>query len=245
MSAQYFSNYYTNNASHIPFSAKKRTGLSSLSLKYSRMDPEHDFGIRSHSRPLHKLNCTSDLGEGIQPLIKSFTANPMLSHYLQLCVSLEFDLHRINTRQSAPEKAQSLLRNPLLARIDVGIEPTKITDFMNLYTFGDQWDQDDLEGMLQLHHLTSSRSEIPIESISDTGMSIWKHARETADENGDADRAVVLVQFVNNFKQAITCPIVVGQEALKSARRAKPFTSCSALTGKETDHPLSIASCFE
>ena len=209
------------------------------------MDPEHDFGTHPHRRPLHKLNCTSDLGEGIQPLIKSFTANPMLSHYLQLCVSLEFDLHRISTRQSAPEKAQSLLRNPLLARIDVGIEPTKITDFMNLYTFGDQWDQDDLEGMLQLHHLTSSRSEIPIESISDTGMSIWKHARETADEDGDADRAVVLVQFVNNFKQAITCPIVVGQEALKSARRAKPFTSCSALTGKETDHPLSIASCFE
>ena len=169
----------------------------------------------------------------------------MLSHYLQLCVSLEFDLHRINTRQSASEKAQSLLRSPLLARIDVGIEPTQITDFMNLYTFGDQWDQDDLEGMLQLHHLTSTRSEIPIESTTDINMSIWKHAHKMADEDGDADRAMVLVQFVNNFKQAITCPIVVGQEALKSAKRAKLFTNCLALTGKETDHPLSIASCFE
>jgi len=169
----------------------------------------------------------------------------MLFHYLQLCVSLKFDLHLINTRQSTPEKAQSLLRSPLLARIDIGIEPTKITDFMNLYTFRDQWDQDDLEGMLQLHHLTSTCTEIPIKSITDINMSIWKHAHKTADEDGNADHAVVLVQFVNNFKQAIMCPIVVGQEALKSARRAKPFTSCSALTGKETDHPLSIASCFE
>jgi len=114
-----------------------------------------------------------------------------------------------------------------------------------LYTFGDQWDENDLEGMLQLHHLTSTRSGIPIESINDTNISMWKHIREVADQDGDEDCAVVLVQFVNNFKQAITCPVIVGQEAISSARRAKPFTSCSALTGKETDHPLSIASCFE
>jgi len=171
----------------------------------------------------------------------------MLSHYLQLCLSLEFDLHRINTRQSAPELGKTILRDLLLAYIDVGIEPTQITDFMNLYTFGDGWDQNELEGMLQLHHLTSTRaSDVPIESmISDTSMALWKHAREVADENGDAHRAVVLVQFVNNAKQAITCPVVVREDALKSARRAKPFTSCSALTGKETEHPLSIASCFE
>jgi len=169
----------------------------------------------------------------------------MLSHYLQICLSLEFSLHKLNTRQFTPEKRQAAVRALLFARIDVGIEPTKIADFMNLYTFGDKWDENDLEGMLQLHHLTSIRSGIPIESINDTNISMWKHIREVADEDGDEDCAVVLVQFVNNFKQAITCPIIVGQEALVSARRAKPFTSCSALTGKETDHPLSIASCFE
>ena len=75
---------------------------------------------------------------------------------------------------------------------------------------------------------------------------MWQHVREVADEDSDQDCAVVLIQFVSNLKQAaIACPIVVGQEALASARRAKPFRSCSALTGKETVHPLSIASCFE
>jgi hypothetical protein len=169
----------------------------------------------------------------------------MLSHHLQICLSLEFGLHRLNTRQFTPEKRQAVVRALLFAHIDVGIEPTKITDFMNLYTFGDQWDEEGLEGMLQLHHLTSTRSGIPTESIKNTNISMWNHARKVADEDGDEDCAVVLVQFVNNFKQAITCPVVVGQEALASARRAKPFTSCSALTGKVTDHPLSIASCFE
>jgi len=47
--------------------------------------------------------------------------------------------------------------------------------------------------------------------MPDANMSIGKHARETADEDDDADRAVV--------------SIVVGQETLKSAR-AKLFTSC-------------------
>lgn len=66
-----------------------------------------------------------------------------------------------------------------------------------------------------------------------------------ADEDGNTDCAMVLIQFMNNFKQVTTCLMVMGQEALKSARRARLFTSCLDLMGKETEHHLSIASYFD
>ncbi|KAF8972355.1 hypothetical protein BDZ97DRAFT_1913561 [Flammula alnicola] len=193
--------------------------------------------------PRHKPNCSSDFGEGIQPLIKSVTANPMLSYHLQICLVLEFSLHRLHTLPAS--KRMTVLRAPLFAHVDVGIEPTKITEFMNLYTFKEEWDKDDMEGMLQLHHLSSPRSWVPPRTPSSTNLAIWKQARESADEDGADDCAVVMVQFVNNFKQAISCPIVVGEDALDAATRAEPFIMCSALTGRETRKPLSIGSCFE
>jgi len=195
-------------------------------------------------RPRHKRHCDESLNGGIQPLIKSVIGNPMISHYLQVCISYEFELHSLG-RLSA-NKRKTVIRTPLFVNIDVGIEPTKITDFMNLYTFKDEWDQDDLDGMLQFHHFASIRSGIPVESaLTDSNIALWKQAREVADEDGDEGKAVALIRFVNNMKQAVTCTITIGDDALETARDGEPFVMGSALTGKKTIQPLGIYSCLE
>lgn len=169
----------------------------------------------------------------------------MLNHYIQVCLAIRFHLH--DPRKFSASDRAKIMRAPLLVHIDVGIEPTKIAQFMNLYTYPDEYDEDEMEGMLQLHDLVSPWPGILQGTRTPTAVNleVWKQARQSADEDGDYDRAVVLVQFVNDFKQSITCAIVVGEDAIDSARRAEPFVMCSAITGKETKKPLSIASCFE
>ena len=168
----------------------------------------------------------------------------MLSHYLQVCLSLQFRLHQLHLVLSKADRDR-VIRSPLFAHIDVGIEPTKIAEFMNLYHFKDEWDSDDMDGMLQFHDLVSPWPGMPERKPTNMQLDIWRRCRKAADEDGDNDCAVVLVQFVNNFKQAITCPIVVDKEAVDTARRAPTFSMVSALSGKEIVLQMSIASCFE
>lgn len=167
----------------------------------------------------------------------------MISHYIQVCLALRFSLHRLNTLP--PSKRQTVIRAPLSVQIDVGIEPTAIGDFMSLYTYPEEWDRDDLEGMLQFHYLSALDDWQPPRQLSPSEIAMWKQAREGADEDGESQYAVVLVQFVNILKQRITCSFVVGEEALGQARRNMPFTTRSAITGKSTDKQLSIGNCFE
>lgn len=169
----------------------------------------------------------------------------MLEHYIQVCLAIRFHLHDL--RKLSTAEREKVIRAPLLAHIDVGIEPTKITQFMNLYTYPDEYGEDEMEGMLQLHDLVSPWPGIRegARTLTDVNIEVWRRARMAADEDGEQDHAVVLVEFVNDFKQSITCAIVVGEDAIDSARRAEPFIMQSAITGKETKKPLSIASCFE
>ncbi|KAF8175858.1 hypothetical protein BJ912DRAFT_1147013 [Pholiota molesta] len=199
--------------------------------------------------PIHKPNCSTEYGDGIQPLIKCVTGNPMLSHYIQVCLALTFSLHRLHALPAA--QRSTVRRAALAAHIDVGIEPSAIGEFMRLYTYPEERDPEldadgvATEGMLQFHNLSRSDAWVPARPLSPTDIAMWRQAREDADADGERDNAVVLVRFVNNFKQMITCLFVVGDEALGQARRNMPFTMVSAITGKKTDKPLSVATCFE
>ncbi|KAJ3497821.1 hypothetical protein NLJ89_g10298 [Agrocybe chaxingu] len=106
-------------------------------------------------RAVHKTQCREGLGTGIQPLIAAFVGNPMLQHYLQLLLCCEFSFHKV-----LDSEREALSRKTFHAHIDVGIEPTKIADFMNLYTY-DDWDKEGLEGMLQIHLVATARSGLP------------------------------------------------------------------------------------
>ncbi|KDR72885.1 hypothetical protein GALMADRAFT_252216 [Galerina marginata CBS 339.88] len=188
----------------------------------------------------HKPNCSTEFGQGIGPLIGNVIANPMLSHFIQVCLCLKFNLHNLDGRP--PAERTKFVRSPLLAHMDVGIEPTMIADFNNLFTYPDTWDKDDLEGMLQFHNLsTGTREQI----LTDTNAAVWKQVRDMTDQDGGKAHAVVLVQFVNNFKQSITCPIVVGQEALDMARDTPTLRMASALTGEESTKPFDIPGVLE
>ncbi|KAF8150218.1 hypothetical protein B0H34DRAFT_180141 [Crassisporium funariophilum] len=184
----------------------------------------------------HKLHCgqAAAEGPGIKKLVANFKANRMLSHFLQVCLALEFDLHT----SPSPD-------TPFFVNIDVGIEPCKITDFMNLFTHGAKFDKAIMEGMLQLDHLASERSGMPSRPLTATQRTVWEFAREESRKAGSGENAVVVVQFLNNCSQAITCTFVVTDEALEEAREAEPFVVGSALTGAKTTQPLNINTCLE
>lgn len=182
------------------------------------------------ARPSHRLKCKKVDGSGIERLIKSFNANALLFHWLQVCLVLEFNL--LNER---------VLDRPLLAHIDVGIEPTKITEFMSLFTYGAKFDRENMQGMLQLDLLSSERYGMPPRPVIEMDMELWQFSRTHADANSP----VVLVKYVNNCVQAITSPIVISDEAFEEARLAEPFIVGSALTGKKTEKPLCVDSILE
>lgn len=197
------------------------------------------------NRPFHKQFCDPGLDGGIQPLIKSVIGNPMIAHYLKVCIV--YELHLLDTNRT-PEEGRALCRSPLIVHIDIGIEPTKITDFMNLYTFKNDWpgEKNEIEGMLQFHHLYSLKAGLKDGSVDPTtSTQIWRQARQTADEDGLEDNLVALVRFANDMKECVTCTLVINDDTLESAREAAPFSQVSALTGKKTEHPMDIASCME
>jgi hypothetical protein len=182
------------------------------------------------ARPSHRINCKKVDGPGIEKLVKSFNANALLYHWLQVCLVLEFNL--LNER---------VLDRPLLAHIDVGIEPAKITEFMKLFTYGAKFDQENMQGMLQLDLLSSERSGMPPRPLTEMDMKLWQFGRADADANSP----VVLVKYVNNCAQAITCPITISDDAFEEARLAEPFIVGSALTGKKIEKPLCVDSILE
>ena len=76
---------------------------------------------------------------GIEKPIKSFNANKMFFYWLHVRLVLEFNLLE-----------DCCMDQPLRIHINVGIEPTKIAEFMNLFTYGAKFDNEDMQGMLQL-----------------------------------------------------------------------------------------------
>ncbi|CAA7263518.1 unnamed protein product [Cyclocybe aegerita] len=188
---------------------------------------------------VHKTQCQEGLGTGIQPLIAAFVGNPMLQHYLQLLLCWEFLFHKV-----PDSEREALSRKAFHAHIDVGIEPTKIADFMNLYTY-DDWDKEALEGMLQIHLVATAHSGLPQIPFTDKMMYLWQTARDDADNEGCTKSPVVVVQFINDMTQRISWPITIDEDAFDSARRAPPFTMVSALTRKAIDKPMSVDSILE
>jgi hypothetical protein len=182
--------------------------------------------------PKHKQTCHEVEGSGISRLVRKLAANKLLLVYLQVCLVLHFDLLHNPT-----------LDKPFMARIDVGIEPSDISVFLQLFAGIDRESRSQTEGMLQLNALTPC--ELATTPLTQNRLKLWRHAREEANAEGCSLDPVGLVEFVNDSEHSLTIPIHIQSAALLIAQRADPFTRVSALTGRRTETPLSDMSCLE
>jgi hypothetical protein len=148
-----------------------------------------------------------------------FTSNPLIMGFLKLSVIFNC----------------GLLDNPgigidvtFVARVDIGIEPSDILDFIGLY-HGDKAVEEKLQGM-RLH--------------------LWREIREKYNAEGFAKDPVGLVEFVDgscggDWKNGITVGLHIPTTVIDMARKREPFVRVSAVTGAQFKQPMSAMACLE
>ncbi|KAJ7457731.1 hypothetical protein FB451DRAFT_1372407 [Mycena latifolia] len=132
------------------------------------------------------------------------------------------------------------LDKPFAARLDIGVEPTDIIEFMNIYHNAGQ-PVENVEGMVQLNGFMS----LPDTSIGEGQTMAWRKTREAIVAAGLPAASVGILVVSKANALVITCPFIISQHAMDFVRRAPKLNSVSALTGQVTEHAFSIDSCME
>ncbi|KAJ7037626.1 hypothetical protein C8F04DRAFT_1232481 [Mycena alexandri] len=131
---------------------------------------------QTQSWPDHKPTCREG---GIPKLIRTLISNELLQDILHVCFILDFNLlHR------------STFDEPLLARVDVAIEPSDIHDFAEIL-LGKGLDQKKLQGMLQVNRFQPATAE-QLENLPQH-REMWRRARERVDSKGFRTDPVALM----------------------------------------------------
>ncbi|KAJ7610132.1 hypothetical protein FB45DRAFT_1122046 [Roridomyces roridus] len=96
------------------------------------------------NRPAHKKFCNKVKGSGITKLVLNLLSNGFLARYLQAALIQQFDL--LDKHPSS----EKLFR----AHIDIGIEPTEILDFLDVFMGkGNRSPEEMRRGMLQVNDI--------------------------------------------------------------------------------------------
>ncbi|KAJ6608434.1 hypothetical protein B0H10DRAFT_2226843 [Mycena sp. CBHHK59/15] len=167
--------------------------------------------------PKHKKFCSTVDRSGILKLVENLLANPVLNIYLQACFILHFDLLR-----------HPQLDEPFMARVDIGIEPADIPDFMKI--FFRQLLEEKIKGMVQVNTFTPiTTAEVELGSGS---KEVWRLARESTNKMGFKHDSVGLVDMGNSEnEQTIACPVHIQRVAMELVRQSRPLKRESAITG--------------
>ncbi|KAJ7791263.1 hypothetical protein B0H13DRAFT_2173146 [Mycena leptocephala] len=182
--------------------------------------------------PQHKPTC----GEaGIPKLIKTFVSNGFLQIILQACFILDFNLlHRPRFDE------------PLMARVDVAIEPSDILD-LTAILFGEEPFEKKIQGMLQVTGFTPA-TPLQIKNLTPTRREIWRQARAEAKSEGFPTDPVVLIEIAYaDSGNSITFSLRIHSKAKEMVKRAKVegFKRISAVTGETTTVPYTVETCME
>ncbi|KAJ6480469.1 hypothetical protein C8R47DRAFT_1135927 [Mycena vitilis] len=181
----------------------------------------------------HKPNCKEEDGSGVSKLVQNLYANQLLNKHIQACFILHFGLLQ-----------NPHLDKPFMARIDLGIEPADITDFLKVF-MGEPLGETTMKGMLQINKFCPATPE-QMEGLTPMRMNIWREARASTDRAGFRNTPVGLIEFGNGMNpQTLTCPVRVGEDALDLVNESPPWVMTSAITGESNDLPFNIETCME
>jgi hypothetical protein len=154
---------------------------------------------------------------------------------LQACFILDFNLlHRPRFDE------------PLMARVDVAIEPSDILD-LTAILFGEGPFEKKIQGMLQVTGFTPA-TPLQIKNLTPTRREIWRQARAEAKSEGFPTDPVVLIEIAYaDSGNSITFSLRIHSKAKEMVKRAKVegFKRISAVTGETTTVPYTVETCME
>ncbi|KAJ6506554.1 hypothetical protein C8R45DRAFT_922740 [Mycena sanguinolenta] len=176
--------------------------------------------------PTHKLGCSADdSGLNMTKIAQTLNASTFLSTHLQMAFITAFDLLR-----------DPCLDHPFAARIDIGVEPTDIMDFLRIYSGGSPGEK--VKGMVQVNAFTP----VPDTWITKQAVQVWRNARESATAAGLATSPVGLVVLSKANALFQLWPIVMLPPMMDFMRKSPTFQDVSSLTGITTVIPVEVAS---
>ncbi|KAF7364396.1 hypothetical protein MSAN_01100300 [Mycena sanguinolenta] len=183
--------------------------------------------------PKHKPIC----GEaGIPKLIRSLLSNALLTTVLKGCFVLHYDL--LN---------KSMADAPLMARVDLAVEPADILEFAQMYLEGPL--DRKVQGMIQFNGFRAGTSADML-SLTPQRREIWRKTRDEANAKGlrtDQD-PVVLVEFgYGDGLNSITSALLIDSKTkmIMKESMAEGFIMTSAITGEVTTLPCNIETSME
>jgi hypothetical protein len=171
---------------------------------------------------------------GIPKLIRTLISNEVLQDILHACFILDFNLlHR------------SMFDEPLIARVNVAIEPSDILDFAEILLRKGR-NKKKVQGMLQFnrfHPVTAAELEnLP------QHQELWRQQRDRVDSKGFRTDPVALMDIAYACGQSsITVPVHICSLTMETLRRqiSAGFNSISVMMGGAATVPFTVEMCME
>ncbi|KAG1879862.1 hypothetical protein F4604DRAFT_1752103 [Suillus subluteus] len=160
-----------------------------------------------------------------------FISNPLLMGYLKISIIIDCGLL---------DNLAIGFDVPFIARVDIGIEPSNILDFIGLY-LDDKSIGEKFQGMVQINAVTPWYPSL-MRPLTPQRLHLWRKARAKYNAEGFTKDPVGLVDFVDG---SLTVGLHIPTIALDMARKREPFVRVSAITGVQFKQPMSAVACLE
>lgn len=159
-------------------------------------------------------------------------ANDIVMTFLGANLALQFDLTR-----------NPIVDKPIPARVDIGIEPSSLVAFYQMYSGEDMSRKvQKIEGMIQINAITAKPLDGPVPPHL---MEKWHQSRKDHDVRGLASSPIALIELVmGDSTETVIAPATISPAAIEIARDAKPFPFKSVLKGCG-ELPFNALSCIE
>ncbi|KAJ7786972.1 hypothetical protein B0H14DRAFT_3506162 [Mycena olivaceomarginata] len=191
---------------------------------YCSKDCQGRIGAPTHKNACNEVNS----GVNMMKIAQNLDASTFLNMQLQSAFILAFDLLR-----------EPRLDRPFAVRIDIGVEPTDLMAFINIYAGGQPAEK--TEGMVQINAFTP----LPDAFIGEQAMRVWRNTRDGMTSAGFATSPVGLVVLSKASALIHMFPITIYPQMMDMIRDSPTFTRISSFTGITTVVPIDVGGLMD
>ncbi|KAJ6480456.1 hypothetical protein C8R47DRAFT_1074209 [Mycena vitilis] len=137
---------------------------------------------------------------------------------------------------------QPQLDKPFVARIDIGVEPADVREFLSIYAVPEYVPRNS-QGMVQVNAFTPLPDD---DYIGEKFLSIWRATRESVNayrELANCPVGLLVVSKATALYNVI--PIVIRPSAMDFMRSRPSLSEISAITGQKKVVPIDVNGCLE
>lgn len=114
-------------------------------------------------------------------------------------------------------RRRGLSRRVFYAQADIGIEPRELNQTIRLFDQLRDWNFEGVDGIVQVNHIEEVKDDQP----SQRDLAMWMEERIFADDTGNFDSALVMVDICHNCCTWIRFRVLIDDDTLDAARRLK------------------------